>query len=57
MRAQFGRGPTAVSKKVPFNFISRYNGHQCYPVSEECVMQILWLFWSGEILFVEVCVG
>ena len=25
MRAQFGRGPTAVSKKVPFNFISRFN--------------------------------
>ena len=23
MRAKFGRGPTAVSKKVPFNFISR----------------------------------
>ena len=23
MRAQFGRDPTAVSKKVPFNFISR----------------------------------
>ena len=23
MRAQFGRGPTSVSKKVPFNFISR----------------------------------
>ena len=22
MRAKFGRGPTAVSKKVPFNFIS-----------------------------------
>ena len=24
MRAKFGRGPTAVSKKVPFNFISRF---------------------------------
>ena len=23
MRAKFGRDPTAVSKKVPFNFISR----------------------------------
>ena len=23
IRAKFGRGPTAVSKKVPFNFISR----------------------------------
>ena len=23
MHAKFGRGPTAVSKKVPFNFISR----------------------------------
>ena len=23
MRAQFGRDPTAVSTKVPFNFISR----------------------------------
>ena len=23
MRAKFGRGPTAVSKNVPFNFISR----------------------------------
>ena len=23
MRAKFGRGPTAVSKKVSFNFISR----------------------------------
>ena len=24
MRAKFGRDPTAVSKKVPFNFISRF---------------------------------
>ena len=24
MRAKFGRDPTAVSKKLPFNFISRY---------------------------------
>ena len=24
MRAKFGRDPTAVSKKVPFNFISRW---------------------------------
>ena len=24
MRAKFGRDPTVVSKKVPFNFISRY---------------------------------
>ena len=23
MRSKFGRGPTALSKKVPFNFISR----------------------------------
>ena len=27
MRAKFGRGPTAVSKKVPFNFISRLEMH------------------------------
>ena len=26
MRAKFGRGPTALSKKVSFNFISRYRG-------------------------------
>ena len=25
MRAKFGRYPTAVSKKVPFNFISRFH--------------------------------
>ena len=26
MRAKFGRGPTAVSKKVSFNFISKVGG-------------------------------
>ena len=26
MRAKFGRDPTAVSKKLPFNFISRFVG-------------------------------
>ena len=29
MRAKFGRDPTAVSKKVPLNFISRYVGFTC----------------------------
>ena len=28
MRAKFGRDPTAVSKKVPFNFISRYTRYK-----------------------------
>ena len=30
MRAKFGRDPTAVSKKVPFNFISIYDQNLLY---------------------------
>ena len=37
MRAKFGCDPTAVSKKVPFNFISRYVGiSQIFILSEFC---------------------
>ena len=38
MRAKFGRGPTAVSKKVPFNFISRLYVHTylLFNIISEC---------------------
>ena len=39
MRVQFGRGPTAVSKKVPFNFISR-NTSNIVKVSDLYQLQV-----------------
>ena len=37
MCAQFGRDPTAVSKKVYFNFISIYAGIVSLMYSHECI--------------------
>ena len=39
MRAKFGRDPTAVSKKVPFNFTSRYSVNALFIRSDSCYKQ------------------
>ena len=38
MRAKFGRDPTAVSKKVPFNFIRRFRRKEPMAVSSVCIL-------------------
>ena len=38
MRAKLRRGPTAVSKKVPFNFISRFVTHHVHRITHESLM-------------------
>ena len=63
MRAKFGRGPTVVSKKGSFKFISRYRptpnllylGQERSEKNDVCVKKVTFFFRSNTNLICQYC--